>query len=239
MESNYTVYKHTTPNGKVYVGITCRIPQKRWKGGSGYRENEHFYRAVQKYGWENITHEILFEGLTKEDAFEKEIELIAKYQSNNSEYGYNKSLGGDAGFTGLHHTESTKLKIGKASKNRRPTEDARRKMSESRKGRHTSEETRKKMSESNKGKHHTEETKRKISESKKGKVFSEETKRKIGEASRGRISAKRKKVLCLETGIVFESVTSAAEQLHISISGISRVCNGVQKSTGGYSFEWV
>ena len=64
----YTVYKHTCPNGKVYIGITKQKPERRWGiNGRGYKENEYFYRAIQKYGWQNIKHEIIAEGLTEEE----------------------------------------------------------------------------------------------------------------------------------------------------------------------------
>lgn len=32
----WVVYKHTFPNGKVYIGITGQEPYKRWKYGNGY-----------------------------------------------------------------------------------------------------------------------------------------------------------------------------------------------------------
>ena len=37
----YTVYKHTSPSGKVYIGITCRKPKYRWNNGKGYKEMEN------------------------------------------------------------------------------------------------------------------------------------------------------------------------------------------------------
>ena len=52
----YTVYKHTSPSGKVYIGVTSLRPKERWSGGAGYVKNKHFYRAIKKYGWENIKH---------------------------------------------------------------------------------------------------------------------------------------------------------------------------------------
>lgn len=92
----YCVYKHTTPSGKVYIGITCRNPKTRWGYGSGY-QTQVFNRAIKKYGWGNIKHEILYSGLTEEEASEKEKELIAEYDSCNPEYGYNKNYGGTFG----------------------------------------------------------------------------------------------------------------------------------------------
>ena len=59
----YTVYKHTSPSGKVYIGITSIDPAKRWK--QGYSHNKHFSMAIKKYGWENIKSEIIASGLTK------------------------------------------------------------------------------------------------------------------------------------------------------------------------------
>ena len=36
----YTVYKHISPSGKVYIGITKRKPEYRWNKGKGYREDQ-------------------------------------------------------------------------------------------------------------------------------------------------------------------------------------------------------
>ena len=92
----FYVYKHTCPNEKIYIGITKQQPIKRWGyNGYGYRKNTLFYRAIQKYGWSNIKHEILYENLSKEEAEQKEIELIEKYKSNQPKYGYNIANGGN------------------------------------------------------------------------------------------------------------------------------------------------
>jgi len=77
---NFVVYKHTNiANGKVYIGITSQLPQQRWgKNGSGYKPNTYFWRAIQKYGWDHFTHEILADGLTKEQALAMEKATIAE-----------------------------------------------------------------------------------------------------------------------------------------------------------------
>lgn len=91
----YFVYKHTVPNGKVYIGITCcESVELRWFGGWGYSQNYAFYEDIKKYGWENIAHEILYQDLTPKDARKIEIELIRQYNSTDSQYGYNLDDGG-------------------------------------------------------------------------------------------------------------------------------------------------
>ena len=109
----YTVYKHTNKiNGKIYIGITFRKPELRWRNGSGYIANKHFYNAIKKYGWdEGFKHEIVATNLSKEDAEKLEIELIQKYNSTNQTYGYNINLGGHS--LG-QHSEETRKKISKA-----------------------------------------------------------------------------------------------------------------------------
>lgn len=108
MSKSYTLYLHTNLfNNKKYVGITSLNPFQRWKNGLGYKKNEHFYRAIQKYGWENFKHEILEKNLTLEQANQKEKDLIALLKSNNPDYGYNIQEGGDH----APQTEETKEKI--------------------------------------------------------------------------------------------------------------------------------
>lgn len=93
----YFLYKHTNlTDGKVYIGITKQKPNRRWHNGLGYKNNRYFYNAIQKYGWENFKHEIIYENLSFEEANNKEIELIKKYNSTNKEKGYNIHDGGEA-----------------------------------------------------------------------------------------------------------------------------------------------
>ena len=118
----YKVYIHTTPSNKVYIGLTQQEPKVRWSYGNNYKYNEHFYRAIKKYGWENIKHEIIKDNLTKEEACLLEQELIKKYNSTNKECGYNVSTGGEAPY-GVKFTKERKEKISKANKGRKFTEE--------------------------------------------------------------------------------------------------------------------
>lgn len=109
----YTVYVHKNKiNGKCYVGITSKVPEKRWRNGLGYY-GQGFYSAIQKYGWDSFEHIVLEMNLTKEEAAKKEIEYINYYNSYAN--GYNCSTGGeDTSFN--HLTEETRRKISIANK---------------------------------------------------------------------------------------------------------------------------
>ena len=104
----FCIYKHTCPNGKVYIGKTCRKPEYRWgNNGDRYYTSPHFWNAINKYGWDNINHEILYTDLSNEEACELEIKLIAEHKSNDRRYGYNITAGGE-GSLGRKHTEEWK-----------------------------------------------------------------------------------------------------------------------------------
>lgn len=185
--NNYIVYKHIFPNNKIYIGITCQKSYKRWKYGSGYIGSPYIYKAIKKYGWNNIKHEILFSNLTKEEACQKEIELIAKYKSNNSQYGYNISSGG-AGSNKHKLNEETKRLIGKKSKEMWQNKEIRKKIVNSMKKRTMSEETKRKIGNFHKGRKRKKETCEKISLALKGRTFTEEQKKHMSDAQKGKKS---------------------------------------------------
>lgn len=93
--SGFTVYSHRNNiNNKVYIGITSRNPESRWLKGEGYKDQPRFYTAINKYGWDNFTHSILYENLSEEEACLKEKELIEVNNSTNPKFGYNVIAGG-------------------------------------------------------------------------------------------------------------------------------------------------
>lgn len=91
----YTVYEHVFPNGKRYIGITCQDVRKRWQNGNGYKTQYFMNLAIEKYGWENIKHNILETQLTKWEAKNKEKYYISKYKTDKLSCGYNRTPGGD------------------------------------------------------------------------------------------------------------------------------------------------
>jgi hypothetical protein len=78
----------------VYIGITKKKPSYRWVNGLGYKSSPHFWSAIQKYGWENFKHEVLFTGLSCDEACAMEQKLIAQYKATDRLYGYNEKAGG-------------------------------------------------------------------------------------------------------------------------------------------------
>ena len=86
---------HTSPSGKMYVGITKQTPEKRWQNGRGYKYNYHFSNAIKKYGWENFEHGIIADHLTKDEACQMEKSLIKELNLMNGDFGYNITAGGE------------------------------------------------------------------------------------------------------------------------------------------------
>lgn len=212
----YVVYKHTAPNGKVYIGITCRDPEERWANGKGYN-GQYFGRAVKKYGWENFSHEILFSDLTKEQACEKEIELISFYNSTNPKKGYNLSTGGE---------------------NSSPTKQTREKISKTLTG--------KMVGDKNPfyGKHHPKEMRDKFSAERKGKFAKEKHPlwgKKHSEGAKEKMRNKRscRSVVCVETGKIFISIHEAARETGSHFASIQRVCCGKQETANGFHWNFI
>lgn len=153
----FIVYKLTCTNtGKSYIGYSRHSLEVRWRGHLKHAKAgspTKLYRAIRKYGEKAFTKEILEEVVTKVEAQQREIDLIARYQT--LKLGYNTTRGGDGGNTSTERT----LKWNKH-------------ISESLKGKPKSSEHRKNMcgprpsvsGENNPfyGKRHSSETKEKI-----------------------------------------------------------------------------
>lgn len=102
----YILYEHVNKNtGKRYIGITNN-KEIRWRNeGIGYKPYNgsvsRFWNAIQKYGWDSFDSNILEENLTFEEACEKEILEISKYDIRKDLY--NISQGGNGGIIYLEH----------------------------------------------------------------------------------------------------------------------------------------
>jgi len=76
----YTIYKLETPPGKIYIGQTCNISD-RFNNYKNPKSKTPINNSIKKWGWENIKKELLFKNLSKEEADNKEIELIFFYKN--------------------------------------------------------------------------------------------------------------------------------------------------------------
>ena len=115
--NNYTLYKHTSPSNKVYIGITKLDVKLRWRNGTGYQLQPRFYNAIKKYGWDNFSHEIIFRNLDEDEAKLLEQMYIALYESTDPSKGYNISQGGESA-SGYVRTNETNLKSSESHKRR-------------------------------------------------------------------------------------------------------------------------
>jgi group I intron endonuclease len=238
---NYTVYIHINKiNNKKYVGITCRKVNTRWgKDGKGYNGQELFWRAIQKYGWDNFQHLIVFENVNKELALELEKQLILENKTFDSEYGYNSTFGGEIGVI---PTERVRLKISDLAKGRKHSEETKRKISEALTGKKHSQESREKMLKYKKeninpwrGQHHTEEARNKMRKNRKRIPHTEEHKQKLKENHAdfsGEKHPQAIKCILINTKEIFSTITEASEAYNTDNSSIAKCCKGKRKSAG-------
>ena len=273
-DKNYSIYKLTSPDNKVYIGCTSQNPKDRWDYGNKYHHNKELTDDIRLFGWDDFEHEILYSDLPEEKAYELERDLIREYNSCDPKCGYNKTRGGKinpgiirsadyrkhlsdrmAGenhpFYGKHLSDEHRQRISESNRGHVVSEETRRKIGEANRGRIKNEETIRKWRKSHEGYAHSEETRRKIGEANRGKVISEDTRRKIGEANRGRIaseelrrkmsdsSSNKRRVICVETGVIYDSMREAAASVNTPRSNIGSVCTGKTKTAGGYHWTYV
>ena len=267
MNKKYCIYLHKNKlNNKVYIGQTCQKPEYRWNNGEGYKNCSYFYKAIQKYGWDNFEHIILEQNLTLNEANEKEEYYIKLYNSIDSKMGYNLSYGGN----NKNVSNLTKEKCSQNMKEFWQNEEHRKNMSEKMKEKWKDPEYRKKQESYKKEHKHniSEEGRKKISEARKeyikkhgtptqGVGHTEEAKEKIRQSKLGEknpmygkhhttewkeeVSKKlSKSIKCLETGQIFNSRKEAAEWCGLkSSSGISDCLSGRKKSAGKHPISGV
>ena len=230
----YIVYCHIFPNGKRYIGITGQDINRRWRNGKGYT-GQAVYDAIIKYGWDNIKHEILCEGLTKKEAEQKEIEFIKLYKTKSHENGYNVTDGGSASSI----SEEQKAKQSEFMKEYYKTHK------HWNTGKHLSAETKAKISKSHTGLKQSEKQiqQKRIRFSGKGNPMyntkiPKEHKIKLQAAS---VKATSKPCKCIETNVIYDSAADAQRKTGINARTISYVCNktGYYKTAGGYHWEFI
>lgn len=201
------IYEHLNKiNGKVYIGQTVN-PQQRWKPNR-YKTSTYFYAAITKYGWENFEHRILAQTEKYDQADILEKYYISFFDSRNPQKGYNILQGGNS--LGDYYSKE---------QNRKRQGELRKKYIEQHpkykevlldqlvlaNSKQNLEKKRKKAKENYKnGKSHL-------------KAINE---------------ARKKRVECIETRQIFDSLTEAAKAYNINVSNLSAYIHGKKKSCG-------
>jgi len=224
-------------NDKRYIGITGDMYNRRrahlWALRNNKHSNAKLQNAWNKHKEDNFEIEVIksFDAKSRDYALSIEVDYIEKYDCFKS--GYNMSTGADGTvmqmpsketiakrskkmmgnkhMLGRKHSEETKRKIGKAHKGKRVSESTRELNRQFMKGRFVGKDN------PFYGKSHTEETKLKLRK------------------SRG------KRVLCIETNKVYDSIKQCAEEMgDLEMrSNINKVCLGKAKTCKGYTFKFV
>lgn len=210
----YIIYKHTLildcpHKGWSYIGQTIQKVNSRWRSGHGYRTSGIFRKAVNKYGWENFSREILADNIkTKVEANKLEQEFIAKYHTYIKDpncMGYNMTPGGDGGgFAGHKHSNKSKNQARQANKGKVRSEEARK---------HYKEAALRRPPMS-------DEIKLKISKTRKLRKFPSPTTTPI---------------ICIETGIIYNSIKEAVKVT--GFTTIPGCIQGKFKTAGGYHWQ--
>jgi group I intron endonuclease len=126
------IYKITNKiNNKIYIGKTCnKNPFNRWARHLNTAKHKttvnHTYqlihKAINKYGKENFTFEVIEICNVENIGLEREKFWIEQYKSNvykyGNEFGYNLTEGGD-GSSGFKHSKESKEKMSKSRKGTR------------------------------------------------------------------------------------------------------------------------
>ena len=170
-EKKRCIYIHVNKvNGKVYVGQTVHqdnLTKRTHTDGSGYKNiRSKFWRAIQKYGWDNFEHIILEKDIpTLELANEREQYWIDFYDSYNN--GYNSTLGGDGTKGRIFSDEEKKYRSELYSGSGNPMYGKKGELAPAY-GRKLSDEQKKNLSKICTGRKVSDETKQKLSDIRKG-----------------------------------------------------------------------
>ena len=202
------IYCYTyLPTNKKYIGQTINIEERKYQHLSVDKQNIEFHSLLRNEP-NNFICEILEDNIDITELDKKEREYIALYNTYNG-FGFNKSPGGTGGWSSanqywINHPDEKKDNIQKMLNGAKEWRKNNPELSY--------EINIKNLEKANKyWETHPEEKKKR--------------QEKI-------IISKSKKVMCLNTGIIYPSAAEAARQTQIDSSQILKVCKGQRKSAG-------
>lgn len=224
------IYKITNEvNGKFYIGSSQNL-RRRWlehKRNLNRNKNEpnmRFQNAWNKYGEGNFRFEVIEFVKDVNKLMDREQYYLDLLKPYRKEIGYNVSSYADR-----------RLGV-------KPSAETRRKMSEAKKGMKFDVEWRANMSKAFKGRVYSAETRRRMSENHAN--FSGENNPMYGRRLCGKENGNAKKVICINTGEVFETMREAGRKFGINYPHmIGQVCKGKRGSCGthpktGEKLKW-
>ena len=217
------IYKFTMiPTGKIYIGKReCQsFDEHYWGSGKLWKVD------LEKYGKNSVLREVLDWAESREELKEKEVYWISIFNSQDSSIGYNIHNGGSGG----NMVGNTELwsEMHSGEKNGRY-------------GKPVSQDTCDKIGFKNKGKKRSEECKNRISKSLKNKKKPDGFGDKISKRLKGRHNTWTKgyRVVCVETGEVFNSLAKAAEKYNTSGTSINRACKDSYRIAGKHHWRYM
>lgn len=232
---HWIIYMYTFPNGKRYIGKTHRtLEQRQGSNFNGYKTCTVLWKAIQKYGIDNVQQRVLFEGdMTSEDASRLEQICILLFKTNckrfdDQKHGYNLTDGGE-GLNGWKPDEERLAILREQMKI----------FHQHNKGSHRSDEAKRKMSEAKLGKKRgamSQETKQKISKANSKENMSEETRIKRSESKKKSIVAVNNTT---QERLFFNSCKEASDYFHVAYSTVTRWCKKLRKPSVDYTFDYL
>lgn len=204
------IYKiENTSNGKCYIGQSVNI-ESRWTYHRYHlAKGDHINTHLQR-AYNKSPESFEYEVLEEceiEQLNALEQFYIWLFNSTSNKFGYNLDTGGKSG---RRLSDETKAKISAWLIENAPM----------------------------RGRRQTEEAKAKISEKKRNP--SEETRRKMSESHMGKSGEQHprsRKVVCLETGVVYSNAREAARNTKAHPSAIYSVCDGKRMTAGGLHWK--
>ena len=248
-EISYTIYEHKNKiDGKKYIGVTKQNPKRRWANGKGYVHNKYFNLAIEKYGWDNFEHNILYTNLNEEIAFLLEEYLINKYDLTNPDKGYNLSKGGiqrgPLRFEKMTEWHRTHKKFGEEAVTSRKvrcieTGDVFGSINEACRW-CDSEKVGEVCRGNRKHAGHHPETNELLSwEYAEDDAIVTIVCHELIKNDNKKFNGISKKVICIETGEVFNSETEACNAMGCKRGTIGRACNGIRQTALKKHWKWL
>jgi group I intron endonuclease len=229
----YCAYNRLTK--KCYIGYTQSTLYRRilshYNKSRNNITNNHFHNALLKYDKSDFEWYVLYINDNIDELKASESDYIKKFNSNNRDFGYNSSTGGE----NVTFNEDICEKISSKAKSRNLVGK-----NNPFYGKHHSDETRKRWSEIRKGKcnnlgyKHSNEIKQKMKIAQNKSRTNPNVLLNMSLAQKG-----KKAIMCIESGQQYNSIGEAARTLNIPKAGIKNVLHNRAKSTKGYTFKFI